>query len=79
MDNNTTPVAPEQVAQQEAAPAAVKVYPTSFISVKGPMEPSRVPKAQLSGFQIEVIHVAIFFILTIFLFISMWKKPNVRN
>ncbi len=71
-------VAPELPKEPEILPDGTKVYPTSFIPSKAPMEPSRIPTAQMSGFQIEVIHVVIFFALTIALFIGMWKRPNQR-
>lgn len=78
-DVNTTkvetppaPVVPEVLAN------GVKVYPTSFIPLKAPIEPSRLPTAQMSNLQIEVIHVIIFVLLTVGLFIGMWKRPNLR-
>ncbi len=67
-----------QPPQPEVNADGIKIYPTSFIPVKGQMEPSRVPTAKMSGLEIEVIHVIVFFILTIGLFYSMWKKPNER-
>ena len=69
----------QQVPQEPVVNAqGVKVYPTSFISVKGQMEPSRIPTAKMSGLQIEIWHVVIFLGLTVFLFIGMWKRPNQR-
>lgn len=79
MDHKTAPAAPEVPPAPVVNADGVKIYPTSFLPVKSHMEPSRVPTAQLSNIQIEVIHVLVFFALTIFLFISMWKKPNVRR
>ncbi len=72
------PEVPETPPAPEILPNGVKVYPTSFIPSKAPIEMSRVPTAQMSGFQIEVIHVVIFFALTVGLFIGMWKRPNQR-
>lgn len=77
MDNKTAPAAPEQQLPEVTA-EGIKIYPTSFLTTKSKMEPSRVPTEQLSNIQIEVIHIIIFLALTVFLFISMWKKPNVR-
>jgi hypothetical protein len=79
MDHKTTPAAPEVAPQPVINADGIKIYPTSFVPVKAHMEPSRIPTAQLSNLQIEVIHVGVFLALTVFLFISMWKKPNVRN
>jgi hypothetical protein len=56
----------------------VKIYPTSFLPAKAHMEPSRIPTAKLSGLGIEVSHVIIFLLLTVFLFIGMWKRPGQR-
>jgi hypothetical protein len=67
-----TPKGPEMTAD------GLKLYPTSFLPQKSHMEPSRIPTAKMSGFEIEVAHVVIFFILTIGLFYSMWKRPNKR-
>jgi len=72
------PVVPEVPKEPEVLANGVKVYPTSFIPSKAPMEPSRIPTMKMSGLQIEVIHVIIFFALTIGLFIGMWKRPNQR-
>lgn len=56
----------------------LKVYPTSFLPAKSHIEPSRIPTAKLSGLGIEVSHVVIFLVLTVFLFWGMWKRPNHR-
>ncbi|MBC7428751.1 MAG: hypothetical protein H7336_09090 [Bacteriovorax sp.] len=56
----------------------IKIYPTSFIPGKAHMNDSRIPTEKLDGLTIEILHVIIFFVLTIGLFYSMWKKPNVR-
>lgn len=56
----------------------IKIYPTSFLPAKSLMEPSRIPTAKMTGFQIEVLHVVIFFALTYMLFVGMWKRPNKR-
>jgi hypothetical protein len=64
--------------EPETTAEGLKVYPTSFLPQKSHMEPSRIPTAKMSGLEIEVIHVIIFFILTIGLFYSMWKRPNKR-
>lgn len=79
MSANTAKPAVQQVPPQPVVNAdGIKIYPTSFIPVKAPMEPSRVPTAKMTGLEIEVIHVIIFLLLTVGLFISMWKRPNVR-
>ena len=65
-------------AGPETTAEGLKVYPTSFLPVKSKMEPSRIPTAKMTGLQIEVIHVIIFFALTIGLFYSMWQRPNKR-
>jgi hypothetical protein len=67
-------VAPEATVNSQG----LKVYPTSFLPAKSHMEPSRIPTAKLSGLGIEVTHVVIFLVLTVFLFIGMWKRPNHR-
>jgi hypothetical protein len=56
----------------------IKIYPNSFTPVKAQIDPSRIPNALLTGFQIEFIHVVIFLGITWMLFYSNWKKPNVR-
>jgi hypothetical protein len=71
-------VAPEMPKELETTPAGLKIYPTSFLPQKSHIETSRIPTAKMSGFEIEVSHVIIFFILTIGLFYSMWKRPNKR-
>lgn len=73
-----TVVAQNVPAEPEMTAEGLKVYPTSFLPVKSKMEPSRIPTAKMTGLQIEVIHVIIFFVLTIGLFYSMWQRPNKR-
>ena len=72
------PAAPELPPEPTINADGVKIYPTSFLPVKSKMDPSRIPQEKMSGLTIEVLHVIIFFALTIGLFYSMWKKPNVR-
>jgi hypothetical protein len=59
-------------------PEGIKVYPTTFLPSKSIMEPSRTPTKTMTGFQIEVIHVIIFIVLTLALFLGMWKKAGQR-
>ncbi len=73
-----TVVAQEMPKEQETTAEGLKVYPTSFLPQKSHIEPSRIPTAKMTGFEIEVAHVIIFFILTIGLFYSMWKRPHKR-
>lgn len=74
----TTTDAQAMPKELETTPGGLKVYPTSFLPEKSHIEPSRIPTAKMTGFQIEVAHVIIFFALTIGLFYSMWKRPNKR-
>jgi hypothetical protein len=56
----------------------VKVYPTSYIPVKAVLH---FPKKSLIAMElehIEGIHIAFFLGLTVFLFVGMWKRPNLR-
>lgn len=56
----------------------VKVYPTSYIPVKAVLH---FPKKTLIAMElehIEGIHIAFFLGLTVFLFIGMWKRPDLR-
>ncbi|MBC7712658.1 MAG: hypothetical protein H7177_04940 [Rhizobacter sp.] len=70
--------APELPKEPTVNADGVKIYPTSFIPSKAHMDHSRIPTEKMEGLTIEVIHVIIFFVLTIGLFYSMWKKPDVR-
>ena len=79
-DHNSNVVDNKQMIQKEPVVNAdgIKIYPTSFLPVKSLMEPSRIPTAKMTGFQIEVVHVIIFFALIYVLFVGMWKTPNKR-
>lgn len=70
--------AQELPKEPETTPAGLKVYPTSFLPAKSHIEPSRIPTAKMSGLTIEVSHVLIFVLLTVFLFLGMWKKSGHR-
>lgn len=76
--NHPAAAAPELPPGPTINADGIKIYPTSFLPVKSHMDPSRIPHQKMAGLTIEVIHVVIFFVLTIGLFYSMWKKPNVR-
>lgn len=57
---------------------AIKVYPPSYIPAKAVLH---YPKKSLIIMELEHIegmHIAIFIGITIFLFIGMWKRPNLR-
>ena len=56
----------------------VKVYPPSYIPTKAVLHYPKKLLVQMELEHIEGIHIAIFFGLTIFLFIGMWKRPNLR-
>lgn len=75
---HTAVVAQELPKEPEKTEAGLTIYPTSFLPEKSHIEPSRIPTAKMTGLQIEVAHVIIFFALTIGLFYSMWKRPNKR-
>ncbi len=57
----------------------IKIYPTSWVPMKAPLEPSRVPTAQITNFQIEVIHVIMFFAIILGLYWSMWVSAKVTH
>ncbi len=75
---HTAEVAPVATKALETTEAGLRIFPTSFLPQKSLMEPSRIPTAKMSGFEIEVVHVVIFFALTFFLFYTNWKTPNKR-
>lgn len=56
----------------------VKIYPTSYIPVKSKLDTPKKSLIEMKLMHIEGIHIAMFFGITIFLFISMWKRPNLR-
>jgi hypothetical protein len=78
-DQNTT--VPVQGAIPAPAPElinGVKIYPTSYIHSSSVLH---TPKKMLTFMElehIEVIHVICFISITIFLFIGMWKRANLR-
>jgi hypothetical protein len=56
----------------------VKVYHTSYIPVRAVLH---YPKKSLISMElehIEGIHIAVFFAITFFLFIGMWKRAGLR-
>jgi hypothetical protein len=56
----------------------VKVYPPSFIPTKAVLHTPKKALVTMDILHIEVIHIVVFFVITIFLFIGMWKRPNLR-
>ena len=86
MDNNTTkPAVITETAAVTTTPAApapqvegVKIHPTSFLAAKTEIVPPKKMLAELQEWHIETVHIIIFFVLIICLFIGMWKRPNLR-
>ena len=56
----------------------IKVFPTAYIPAKAQLHPPKKMLAEMQEWHIEGIHIVIFFVLTIGLFIGMWKRPNLR-
>lgn len=80
MDDKVKKVAPaEMPPAPEVNAQGIKVYPTSFISQKGPMEDSRVPTVRLDNAHIEFIHIAIFFGILFGLYYSLWMRAGKTN
>ena len=75
---HTAVVAQKLPKEPEMTEAGLRIFPTSFLPEKSLMEPSRIPTAKMTGFQIEVVHVVIFFALSFFLFYTNWKRTNKR-
>ncbi|MBY0413972.1 MAG: hypothetical protein K2Q18_07395 [Bdellovibrionales bacterium] len=77
-EHGTQAVVVEEPKAPEMTAAGLRIYPTSFTPAKAHIETSRIPTAKLSGLEIEVAHVVIFVLLTVFLFIGMWKRAGQR-
>ncbi len=71
--------APEMPPAPVINEQGIKIYPTSWVPQKGPLEPSRVPTAQLTNLQIEVIHVVVFGLIVLALYWSMWVKAKMNH
>lgn len=56
----------------------VKVYPTSYIPAKAELHFPKPMLVEMKEWHIEAVHIAVFFLVLIFLFISPWKRPNKR-
>ena len=56
----------------------VKVFPPSYIPTKAILHYPKKALVTMELEHIEGIHIAMFFGITIFLFIGMWKRPNLR-
>lgn len=83
-DQNTVQSEPAAHVEAPIAPVepqilnGVKVYPTSYIPVKAVLHLPKKPEAAMDLIHIEAVHIAVFIFLTVFLFIGMWKRPNLR-
>lgn len=56
----------------------VKVNPPSFIPVKAVLILPKKTLIEMDIIHIEGIHIAFFILFTLFLFIEIWKRPNLR-
>lgn len=57
----------------------VKVFPTSYIPAKAVLHTPKKMLVEMQEWHIEGIHIAIFFAITIGLFLGVWKRPNFRR
>lgn len=51
-------------------------FPTSIKPEKAQLEPLRPTAAEMTTITVEVIHVFVFFLITAFVFLSMWKDAT---
>jgi hypothetical protein len=56
----------------------IKVYPTSYIPIKGVLHEPKKMLVKMDLIHIEAIHIVCFVGITIFLLIGMWKRPDLR-
>jgi len=66
-----TPPAPQVIN-------GVKEFPTSYIPLKAVLHYPKKTLVSMEIEHIEGIHIACFLSITIFLFIGMWKRANLR-
>ena len=81
MDENDTKGADLVTTGTPPAPQVingVKEFPTSYIPLKAVLHHPKKTLISMEIEHIEVIHIACFLGLTIFLFIGMWKRQNLR-
>lgn len=70
---------PETPPSPEVNSQGIKIYPTSFLPAKAPMEESRVPTTKLDNFHIEVIHIFLFTSIMLGLFLVQWLNARKTN
>ena len=51
-------------------------FPTSIKPIKAKLEPIRPTAAEMPTITVEVIHVAVFVLITAFIFLSMWNEAK---
>ena len=54
----------------------LKVYPPSFLPTKAVLHTPKKSVVEMDLLHIEGIHILCFFMITFFLFWSMWKHPK---
>lgn len=65
-----------EVTAESVVKAADGSYPASIVPVKAKLEPLRPTASELSTMSVEVIHVFVFVLITVFIFLSMWKESK---
>jgi len=73
---NSSPKAFE--APQAEIVNGVKVFPTSYIPARAQLRLPKKMMVELQEWHIEGIHIVIFLLLTVGLFITKWNKPDLR-
>ncbi len=73
---NAAPVAP--MAPQAEIVNGIKVFPTSYIPARAELHFPKKMMAELQEWHIEGIHIVIFLLITLGLFITKWKRPDLR-
>lgn len=56
----------------------VKVFPTSYIPAKAELHYPKKMLVEMQDWHIEAVHIVVFFLVLIGLFIGPWKRPNQR-
>ncbi len=56
----------------------IKVFPTSYIPAKAEIHYPKKMLVEMQDWHIEAVHIVVFFLVLIGLFIGPWKRPNQR-
>ncbi len=78
MDEQKSGTVGQALPEKDLSAKAIKTYPTSYVTTKAQLNLPKKMLVELEHWHIEAVHIVIFVLLVVGLYVTVWKKPNLR-